>query len=138
MREKPGVAAVLDASAVLAYLLEEPGSERVEETLPGALLSAVNYSEVLARLRPTGQGSFGGLRAQFEAIGLDLVPFDAAAAEGAAALFGPTRPAGLALGDRACLALALQRGVPAYTADRMWSAVDIGVEVIQLRGEPTR
>jgi ribonuclease VapC len=137
MTENAAAGAVLDASAVLAYLLEEPGSERVEETLPGALLSAVNYAEVLARLWTTGRSS-GGVRAQFEAIGLVLVPFDAAAAEGAAALFGPTRPAGLALGDRACLALALQRGVPAYTADRAWSVVDVGVEVVQLRGEPTR
>jgi ribonuclease VapC len=48
-------------------------------------------------------------------------------------LWQATRDAGLSLADRACLALASRLGVPAVTADRAWSALDVGVEVIVVR-----
>ena len=38
-------------------------------------------------------------------------------------------PLGLSLGDRTCLALALSRKIPAYTADRMWAKLDIDIEI---------
>ena len=42
---------------------------------------------------------------------------------------------GLSLGDRACLALARQRGAPAQTADRAWKAIaeEYGVAVEFIR-----
>ena len=39
---------VLDASALLALLQEEPGSALVENHLADAVISAVNVSEVIA------------------------------------------------------------------------------------------
>ncbi|MGF1641319.1 MAG: hypothetical protein ACFCUO_10260 [Rhodospirillales bacterium] len=39
------------------------------------------------------------------------------------------RPPGFSRGDRACLALVKRRGLPAVTADRLWTGVDLGVEV---------
>ena len=49
MDETAGV--VLDASALLAYLRDEPGSHAVEAAWTArAIINAVNYAEVLSRL----------------------------------------------------------------------------------------
>lgn len=122
---------VLDASALLAYLHLEPGAEAVE--LRDATVSAVNWCEVVERAE-RGGADVAGLRAHVEAHGCVVVDFDAARAEAAAALWPPTRAAGLSLGDRACLALALELDVPAVTADREWVGLDVGVEVVVVRG----
>ena len=42
------MAKVFDSSAVLAFLYEEPGWEKVLPDLPGGVMSAVNAAEVLA------------------------------------------------------------------------------------------
>ena len=123
---------VLDASAVLASFLREPGGDRILELLPDGLLSAVNYAETLTRLLERGVPE----RELTEAVAdLDeiVVPFEAEQARLAAALRGATRPLGLSLGDRACLALAQVRGLPALTADRRWADLDLGVEVRLIR-----
>ena len=41
---------VLDASALLALLNSEPGEEVVAKAIPGAIMSTVNLSEVVAKL----------------------------------------------------------------------------------------
>jgi ribonuclease VapC len=127
-------AAVLDSSAVLAVILEEPGAERVEALLPGAKVSAVNVGEVAAKLcdlgmpEPTVETVLGGLQ-------IDVPAHDRAAALAAGFLRTATRAAGLSLGDRACLALAAALGVPAVTADRSWQSVAeaVGVQVTPIR-----
>ena len=45
---------VMDASALLALLNEEPGADVVGEALLGAIISAVNLSEVVAKLCNAG------------------------------------------------------------------------------------
>jgi ribonuclease VapC len=62
-----------------------------------------------------------------------VVDFDAELAEMSADLRPATRPNGLSLGDRACLALAQKRGAVALTADRTWASVDVPVEVRVVR-----
>jgi ribonuclease VapC len=126
--------AVLDSSAVLAVILEEPGAERFEALLPGAKVSAVNVGEVVAKLRDIGMPEatvetvLGGLQ-------IDVHAHDWAAVLAAAFLRPATRRAGLSLGDRACLALAVAFGVPAVTADRSWKRVAeaVGVRVMPIR-----
>lgn len=77
---------VLDASALLAFVFEEPGSALVEELLStgGCLLSAVNYSEVIAKLAERGISSTQ-LASDFEDRGLldllEIVDFTAEMAE---------------------------------------------------------
>ena len=66
-------------------------------------------------------------------LGLQVVDFDETLAFSAGALRPATRAAGLSLGDRACLALAMQLDRPALTADRAWSRLRVGVEVEILR-----
>ena len=123
---------VLDASAILVLLNDEPGAAAVADALEDAVVSAVNLSEVVAKLLESGmpreeaEDALGGL-------GLDVRAFDERAACSAGALRAGTRKAGLSLGDRACLALARDLGVPAVTSDSAWTKVSAGVEIRLLR-----
>jgi PIN domain nuclease of toxin-antitoxin system len=121
---------VLDASALLAVLRDEPGAESVD--LEGALVSTVNWTEVAQRLAPLGIAP-SVLTARAVASGLVLVPFDVDQAERAAALWASTRTARLSLGDRACLALGQVAGAVVVTADRAWAELDVGVTVVVVR-----
>ncbi len=123
---------VVDASALLAMLQAEPGAELVEAALEQSTMSAVNWSEVQQRSLARGI-DVAHLRADLEALGLEIAQFTADDAELAAALWSPTRHLGLSLGDRACLGLAARLGVPALTADRAWLDLDLGVDVKSIR-----
>jgi ribonuclease VapC len=111
--------AVLDSSALLALLWNEPGADHVSAVLPGALLSSVNLAEVMTKLCERGLSVAEG-RELVESLGVVVVEFDADQAEAVAALRESTRSLGLSLGDRACLALARQRNCAALTADSAW------------------
>ncbi|MYE34356.1 MAG: type II toxin-antitoxin system VapC family toxin [Gemmatimonadales bacterium] len=126
--------AVLDASAVLAALLNEPGAVRVERALKrGAAMSSVNVAEVAARLSQDGLSSVTVARV-VRGLGVEIIPFDRQAALLSGAYRMRTRRQGLGLGDRACLATASSLGLPVLTADRSWSDLEIdGVTVVQIR-----
>jgi ribonuclease VapC len=123
---------VLDASALLALLNAEPGSRLVEENLSGAAMSAVNLSEVVAKLAERGMPE-PEMRAAIDGLGLDIRSFDAEMAYAAGSLRPATRSLGLSLGDRACLSLARSLRAPALTTDRGWKKLRIGVKVRTLR-----
>lgn len=126
--------AVLDSSAVLAVILEEPGAERVVAYLPGAKLSAVNAGEVAAKLRDLAMPE-QTVEAVLAGLQVDIRPHARGDALSAGFLRPATRAAGLSLGDRACLALAASLGLPAITADRSWQSIadEIGVEIAAIR-----
>ena len=118
----------LDASALLVVLLAEPGHERARGWLSGACMSTVNVAEVLDRLARDGDDPKA--RAQsVVAFGIEVVPFTLDHARLVAELGPLARAAGLSFGDRACLALAIERGVPAATADRAWADLDLPVRI---------
>jgi len=119
---------VLDASALLALLQDEAGAEIVAARLPEAVISAVNLAEVAGRLVEAGV-PIEQCRDALTGLALDVVPFDEEAAYVASELRPATRRAGLSLGDRACLALAMRLDRPALTADRAWKRVRVGVTV---------
>jgi PIN domain nuclease of toxin-antitoxin system len=123
---------VLDASALLAFLHDEPGAHHVEKALDGAVVSAVNWSEVVQKslLR---QADVTGMREEFSEVGVIFQAFTPRQAETAAHLWEQTRRNGLSLADRACLALALERKVPVLTADRSWGRLDLDLEIQMLR-----
>jgi len=128
---------VLDASALLAYLLDEPGAERVQEALAtDALVGTVNLAEVLSKLADAGEDPEEAMNA-IGALPLELVPFDEDQALESALLRPSTSPAGLSLGDRACLALGRRLGRPVLTADRTWPELVPGLEVSVIRGPAT-
>ncbi len=123
---------VLDASAVLALLNDEVGAKIVQESLPGAIISSVNFAEVVTRLTILGMPE-NEIRDALNILALDITPFDAEQAflTGFSAI--KTRQFGLSLGDRACLSLALKTGSAALTSDKVWQALDIGVDVRVIR-----
>jgi PIN domain nuclease of toxin-antitoxin system len=124
-----GVAScVLDASALLALLNSEPGGEIVADLLASAVISSVNWSEVVQKSLDR-QADVDGLRQDLEALGLEIRSFTAEDAERTAQLRAITERLGLSLGDRACLALAASLGLPAVTADRIWDDLEIGIAV---------
>jgi ribonuclease VapC len=125
---------VLDSSAVIALLRQEPGADVVAARLSGASISVVNAAEVgenFARLAGTRDDIERALK------GLDIMiePADLGLVVEVAAMWPITRRAGLSLGDRFCLALAKRSGRPALTGDRRWRDVagDVGVEVELIR-----
>jgi ribonuclease VapC len=127
------VSSVLDASAIIAVIDGESGADVVAEALDeGAVASAVNISEVVARLADRGF-SPADIESALARAHCDVMAFDEALAFEAGLLRPLTRHAGLSLGDRACLALARQLGLPVLTADRNWQNVSIGVEIRLIR-----
>ncbi len=124
--------AVLDASALLAAYFDEPGGDQVRGTLPGALLSSVNYTEVIGKCLDRGEAFSDTLR-KLAAMGVRIVAHDIRLARRAGELRPLTRSLGMSLGDRACLALAEREGLPALTADRSWKALALGVDVRLIR-----
>lgn len=127
-------AAVLDASAVVALLRDEPGAEAVLPTIhQGSALLTLNASEAMTALMRDGASAE-------EAAGIVLalpvshVPMTTEIAAEAAALWPKARGAdGIGIGDRACLALARLRGLPVLTADQAWAGLDLGVEILVIR-----
>lgn len=122
----------LDASALLAFLFREPGHRMVAAVLDASCISAVNLAEVLGRFARDGHDP-GQALARIRRSRIECVPFLAEDAALAAALVPATRALRLSLGDRACLALAAARGIPAYTADRAWQDIALGITIEVIR-----
>lgn len=124
---------VLDASAVLALLLQERGGEIVATEMGRAVLSAVTVVEVVTKLVRLGMPA-AEARAVLESdLPCPVVAFDAEQAFIAASLWPQAKAHNLSLGDRACLALAVSESLPVLTADSKWSGVRVPVEVRQIR-----
>ena len=123
---------VLDASALIAFLRNEPGSDGVGAALPDAAISSVNLSEVLAKASDTPKG-FESAKTALRGLQLRIVPFDEEQAVIAAGLRPLTRPLGLSLGDRCCLALGLAEEIPILTTDRQWSKLPRGIQIRVIR-----
>lgn len=123
---------VLDASVVLAAILGEVSADEAEVWLVGSCISAVNLSEVVAKLVDRNFPADVIADSIAEAR-LDIRPFDEPQAARAGLLRKDTRHIGLSFGDRACLALAAELGLPAVTADRAWAQLDLDIAVEVIR-----
>lgn len=123
---------VLDASALLAVIAIESGWERAVRWLPGAAISAVNLSEVAAKLAERGV-PIDDAEYRLSQYELNVLAFDQSLAYAAAGLRPLTRSLGLSFGDRACLATARHLGLPAITAEREWGQLQIGVTIETIR-----
>jgi len=124
---------VLDSSALLALLNREPGAEKLTaELLSIATCSTVNLAEVHSKLVSRGLSESDAWTAATSPVS-ELVDFTAAHAQIAGDLVRHTRPFGLSLGDRACLALGMDLGVPVYTADRSWKKLHLPMKINVIR-----
>lgn len=120
-----GIKHVLDASAVLAILNDEPGQAIVLPLLAESAVSTVNVAEVGSKLIDAGMDP----RAAEIAIGIlgigEIIDFEIDSSWETARLRPITKALGLSLGDRACLALAIKLGVQAVTADKNWTKLGV-------------
>ena len=123
---------VVDASAVLAFVNNEPGSEAVESVLDNAIISTVNLAEVGAKLVDKGM-TVEEARQVRTSLGLQVRDFDESLTEESVRLRSVTKSKGLSLGDRACLALAVLEKAEVLTTDRIWAELDIGCDIQVIR-----
>ena len=123
---------VLDASALLSFLQDEPGGDQVEAVLPEAVISSVNWAEVVQKSVAAGV-DVDGMRDDLEALGLKILSFTAEEAELSGRLWQQTRQAGLSLGDRACLSVGIKLKALVLTADQIWVSLDLPVTVQCIR-----
>lgn len=124
---------ILDSSAILAILDREPGAEKLSlEILSHAVISAVNLAEVQTVLVNRGIPPDDAWIDACSPV-REVIAFSREQAKLVGSLVNQTRLLVLSLGDRACLALGILRGVPVYTADRVWKKLKVGVDVRLLR-----
>jgi ribonuclease VapC len=123
---------VLDASALLAYLQDEPGSEMIDKVLAESVMSSVNWAEVVQKSIAAGVNTDGMLD-DLQALGLRIEPFTTEDGELAGKLWRHTHQAGLSLGDRSCLSLGLRLKVPVLTSDRAWTSLSLSLDVQVIR-----
>jgi ribonuclease VapC len=126
--------AVLDASALLALLLGEPGADKVGKVLADAAMTTINLAEVVGHYARHG-ASLSDIHAVLDGLPVTYMPPDEALAYDIGMLQLVTAAAGLSLGDRACLALGRRLDAPVLTADRNWTGIAkaAGVAVELLR-----
>lgn len=124
---------VLDASALLAVLNVEAGADKLTpQLLSASTVSTVNLAEVQGKLVDRGLNPRDAWEATLSPIS-EVAPFTAVHAEITGNLIAQTRPLGLSLGDRACLALGITLKAPVYTADRSWKNLKLGVRIHVIR-----
>ncbi len=123
---------VLDASALMALLLSEPGKEAVAERVAEGAISAVNLAEVLARMARERISS-RLLVPKLEALGLSVVEFDQPQAVIVSDIREHARSYGVGLADCCCIALALHRACPVMTTDRVWTRLGFEIDVRLIR-----
>jgi ribonuclease VapC len=120
-------ATVLDGSALIALILDEPGADEVARCVEEAAISSVNLAEVVGYFAKRGTDA-DELSAMIGELNLTVETFVFADAV-QAGLWRPLgETVGLSLGDRACLALAKRLSCIAMTADRAWARIPSSLE----------
>lgn len=125
---------VLDTSALLAWIQSEPGSDYVAKHLEAAcLLSTVNLVELTTKLVDENHTNADKIGQNLRTLGVHIEPLNEQQAIAAAMLRKVTRAKGLSLGDRVCLALAIEKQAIVLTADAAWTTLELPVKVINVR-----
>ncbi|WP_017443104.1 type II toxin-antitoxin system VapC family toxin [Rickettsia gravesii] len=124
---------ILDSSALLALFNSETGSDKVEEVLPLSIMSTVNIAEVVAELDKKLNISFIQSKEMISASINKIVALDFDQAIEIGRLKKETEQFGLSLGDRACISLGLITGYPIYTADKIWTKLQLNCKIVLIR-----
>lgn len=123
---------MLDASALICLVRRERGWEKVASFGVNSLLSAVNFVEVVYRLRKHGM-LMEAVEAAISPLVGRVVAFDEQHALHTAAIHGQSRTDGLSLADCACLALGVSEKAVLVTADRDGKTLELDVKIVQIR-----
>ena len=109
----------IDSSALLAMIGNEPGAEAIAAILPDCVVSTVSIAEAAAKLKEHNVSTAPLERALAESH-VEIAPFSELQARLCGELRRASKSRALSLGDRAGLALSLERGLTAVTADAAW------------------
>ena len=123
---------VLDSSAVLAIALAEPGSDKVLQAAKGALLSAANLAEVLTVAERKGIDS-DAVHREILSLEIVIMPVTESQAGHVGKLWLLGRNLSLSLGDRLCLALAIDHNAEVFTSDRQMGQMQLPILITQFR-----
>lgn len=124
MSDEEAAVYALDASALLALMLQEPGHERVRTVLDRCFISSVNVAEVISKLVREGVPAHTATTLAAD-LYLDIreqLSFSQAVSAGL--LKVSQRQLGLSLGDCVCIAVAASVEAVALTADKRWRILD--------------
>jgi PIN domain nuclease of toxin-antitoxin system len=110
----------------------EAGAEQTIARGRDGLLSAVNYSEAIAKATDYGVPVETVNRA-LASLKLTIIPFDEEHAQVAASFRPLTRGLNASFADRACLSAAAVSGLPVLTGGRKWQDIKCSVTIIQIR-----
>jgi len=125
---------VLDASALLALIQNEQRAEIIKPLLNVTVMSTVNVAESLTVLQQRANISPQEALSLINDIVNMIVPFDLEQAQCVAELQSHVQHKGLSLGDRACISLGIKLQAPIYTADKVWSELNLtGAEIKLIR-----
>jgi ribonuclease VapC len=116
----------------MALLRNERGADRVQAVIEKCVISSVNLAEVQSKLVDAGLAEDVAWM-HIAAAECPTIAFNDVHARATGALIRVTRPFGLSLGDRACLALAIDRKATVYTTDRIWKQLDLGIRIEVIR-----
>lgn len=121
---------IIDASALLALLKNEPGADKVESLLGKIIMSSINVSETASFLLESEMTTQEVQECLLPLIS-EIVPFDEEQAFLVAKLRKHTKNQGLSLGDRACISLGIKMDLPVYTADKIWQ--DLRLDNLEIK-----
>lgn len=117
---------IFDASALLALINNEEGANKLEPLIGNIIMSSVNVSEVAGKVYDIlGNEDEEQCKLSIEPFVHSIIEFDKTQSYLAASLKHKNKHKGLSLGDRACLAMAMQLELPVYTADKVWGELDL-------------
>jgi ribonuclease VapC len=127
------LAFVLDSSVILAIVRGEPGADKaVAIAKEQCCTSSVNVAEVVTKC-VEWQYPEAVAMSVIESCGIDVVALEYAQAVLAGQLRRRAAKGVLSLGDRACIATAIQMNATAVTADRIWTTLDLGCKIELIR-----
>lgn len=125
---------ILDTSALLAYLFEEEGADKVAPILEEGrgVIGSANYAELVTKLVDENM-PMEEILAVISSLELEFIPQDEQQARLTGELRAVSKKFGLSLGDRACLALGLVTGLPIMTADQAWQEIPVKINLLIIR-----
>lgn len=128
------IRAVVDASAVLAWIFDERGAGTVDQVLSASGISAVNFAEVLYKCAERGVDA-GATEADVADYGLTLLPFGGPESREVVTVRRAEEHAGirLSLADRCCIATGLVWRVPVVASDNAWERLNLDLEIVPFR-----
>ena len=125
---------VLDSSAILAVIFDEPGTHKVIPYLPWACVSSINRTETLNIIaRKSGCSSVEEAKKWYEPLEIETISVDQVQSDVATELNIHSRKLGLSIGDCICLALGKTKTFPIFTADKAWAELDLGLDIRIIR-----